>query len=496
MSTRCNRFAKIGDQAVGEAAVFARISDHGVDALDFELLVLLEQLHQLSAERLAVGLGLQQLEALAIAGHLEGDPVVVLQVIERAQDDGARMAGTRGGRVHIECDPLACFFSTGQDFAQEGGLRLWIVGQNLGSGLMRFKADVAVVIAVEADDAEELKMGEQGTDDKLADIVCLGEFAGGYIDLVAGVEQAVDEAGDVDDIGRVAIDKVLQRGAVGRTSKEFADRGCAIATGPAGFLHVAFIAFGQVVVVDIADIGFVDAHTKCDGCANDWDITRHELFLRCGALLGFKPRMVGGGIESVLAKQTRGVLGIFLKVNIDDRWAGWALMEAFKQQLIALAALAGGDAEFEVGAVKAGVDNVGGLNLKGGSHIVGDFRRGGGREGQYAFDVERFNGIGQLEVVGPKVVAPCRDAVGFVDGEQADLLVANEIEKAFIGEPFGGDKQHFELAVADGVGDLAIFVFREAGVESFRQNVFGLQAIDLVFHQGQQRGDDQRQAGK
>ena len=75
------------------------IGHHGIDPVNFELFVLVEQVNQFFAELRPIGIGLQPFKALAIAGHLEGDQVLVLQTFERTENNIAWLAGAFDGGV-------------------------------------------------------------------------------------------------------------------------------------------------------------------------------------------------------------------------------------------------------------------------------------------------------------------------------------------------------------------------------------------------------------
>ena len=57
-----------------------------------------------------------------------------------------------------------------------------------------------------------------------------------------------------------------------------------------------------MVVVDIADVGFIHAHAKRDRGANNRHFAIHKCVLSGDALLGFHTRMIGLGVESCLDK--------------------------------------------------------------------------------------------------------------------------------------------------------------------------------------------------
>ncbi len=81
--------------------------------------------------------------------------------------------------------------------------------------------------------------------------------------------------------GGVAKGEVFQYDAVVRAGEELADGGLAIATGATGFLRVVFERLRQVVVIDGADVCFVDAHAEGDGGDDDIGLAVHEGIL-CG----------------------------------------------------------------------------------------------------------------------------------------------------------------------------------------------------------------------
>ena len=69
--------------------------------------------------------------------------------------------------------------------------------------------------------------------------------------------------------GRVAVGEVFEGDAVGGVGEELAGGGLAVAAGAADFLGVVLEGLGEVVVVDVADVFFVDAHAEGDGGDDD-----------------------------------------------------------------------------------------------------------------------------------------------------------------------------------------------------------------------------------
>ena len=120
--------------------------------------------------------------------------------------------------------------------------------------------------------------------------------------------------------------------------------------------------------------------------------------------------------------------------------------------------------------------------------------RGGGRQRQHPLGPAELGEAGQPQIIGPEVVAPFRDAMGLIDGEQRDRRPLDRLAEPLVDEPFRGDVQQLQPARADLVHHGAVFVQVERRIEPPGRDAAGRQGVDLVLHQGDQRRDDQRQA--
>ena len=96
----------------------------------------------------------------------------------------------------------------------------------------------------------------------------------------------------------------------------------------------------------------------------------------------------------------------------------------------------------------------------------------------------------QLQVFGPEIVAPLRDAMRLVDREQRELRAVQQIEAARGGQPLGRDVEHVELAGEQRAlgGPRRIGVERR--VEERCAHAQLGQRRDLILHQCDQRRDD------
>ncbi len=91
-----------------------------------------------------------------------------------------------------------------------------------------------------------------------------GELGYADVERRAGCQQLVDDSPHRATRRRVAVGEVLQRGYVGGACEQFDDGRRSVPTGASDLLAVALQALGQVVVIDVAHVGLVDAHAESD----------------------------------------------------------------------------------------------------------------------------------------------------------------------------------------------------------------------------------------
>ena len=148
------------------------------------------------------------------------------------------------------------------------------------------------------------------------------------IDFIIGAEQFGDDRCNAIGIRRVAIDEIFQCRAVVRAGEQFAGRRRSITSSAADFLHVAFIAFGHVIVIDVADVGLIYAHAKRNRGANDRHFTVHKRVLSGDALLGFHARVVSLGVEACFDESFGDLFGMALQADVNDGGSCGALAQA------------------------------------------------------------------------------------------------------------------------------------------------------------------------
>ena len=81
--------------------------------------------------------------------------------------------------------------------------------------------------------------------------------------------------------------------------------------------------------------------------------------------------------------------------------------------------------------------------------------------------------------------------MGFVDGEEGDFCTAEAVEKRLAGKALGGDVEELEVTVTEVGIDLLGLVCGECGIEPGGGDAANAEGIDLVFHKGDERGDNE-----
>ena len=273
-------------------------------------------------------------------------------------------------------------------------------------------------------------------------------------------------------------------------------RQLAVAPGPAGLLIVGFQAAGHVVVHDEPHVGLVDAHAEGQRRHDNLGLAGHERVLRRGAIL----RRQAGVVDArppprAPVHQIGDFLAPLTGRGIDDsrtRLPGQQL-----HQLLVFLGLRGRTAHFvmQIGSGEPGDE---GLRLAQAQQLDnvllhGPSRRG--RQGDRGRTANLLAKAAQPGIVGPKVVSPFAHAMRFVDRQQLQPAAAHRLQEARAAEPLGHDIDQLILAGGHARQPLRLLVGRERAVDECRRQPQGRERVDLVFHQRDQRRDDQRQSG-
>ena len=248
----------------------------------------------------------------------------------------------------------------------------------------------------------------------------------------------------------------------------------------------------QIDVQHEAHIGLVDAHAEGDGGHHD------QALLMLEAALIFFPRLhlhagvVGQGGEAVGVEGGGDVVRLALGEAIDDAaLAPTGVEEA--QHLLRRAGLLGG-AIADVGAVEAGDEAVVSADLQMVDDLRsrGRIRRRGERNARQVG--EHVHEAGEGAVFGPEIMAPLRKAVGLIDRDEREAGGFEPVEGLGLQERFRSHVEEVQLAPLDVAPEEILFRTPEPGIERRRLDPGLPERRHLVFHQRNERRDDEAHA--
>jgi len=198
--------------------------------------------------------------------------------------------------------------------------------------------------------------------------------------------------------------------------------------------------------------------------------------------------MVGGG--STTEERGEFFRG-FSAGRVDDRGAVVGRFEEVDGELVAPGFGELDDFDGEVVSTES-VDEQGGIGeLK----LTGDIALHGwgcgGCEGDDRCGSEGRKIIAQGAVVGPEVVSPLRDAVGFVDCDERGPSLGEHLGKSGNSHAFGGDEEKLELAGEEVAAGLASFVAGETGVDAGDFEAESGELGGLVIHERDERANNE-----
>ncbi|EKY03405.1 hypothetical protein HMPREF9120_02718 [Neisseria sp. oral taxon 020 str. F0370] len=287
-------------------------------------------------------------------------------------------------------------------------------------------------------------------------------------------------------VARAGLDALAQQGVVVEAIAQPALRGQAVASGAAAFLIEVFDALRHVEVGDEAYVGFVDAHAEGDGGDDGEAVFVGEAVLGGFALRHAHARVVGGGGDAVFVEEGGGVVDFFAAQAVDDAALPGRLLFDELQELF-FAAVFFDDLVVDVRAVETGDEFAGVFEFEIVFDVGAGFGVGGGGEGDTGNIGEAFGQKAEAAVFGAEVVSPLADAVGFVDGEQADGCVVEKTQETLGNKAFGRHIKQFQTALGDVFGNLPHVVGRRAAVYRRAVHARRAQVGDLVVHQRNQR---------
>ncbi len=246
------------------------------------------------------------------------------------------------------------------------------------------------------------------------------------------LQQLVEHAADALALRCVAIDEVLQHAEAVAIGQHQAIRSVTVAPCPTDFLTVIFHRLGQVVVHHVADVRFVDAHTKGNGGDDAVQLAGHEAALdRLTQLMGHAG-VVGAAWKASLRQMLGDLLGGLLLGDVDDGRLTTLVGQPFHQPALLVKAADRLHQQIEVGPVEAGSHDVVRRNREFGLHVGNHRRCRRGGQQQHLRDIELTLVVGKLEVIWAEVVPPLGNAMRLIDDQQRDRHLADEVTETLV----------------------------------------------------------------
>ena len=313
--------------------------------------------------------------------------------------------------------------------------------------------------------------------------------------LVFELPEVFIEAVNIVGMGKLILDEPLLDLLVGGRIEQDAGRPEPVAPRPPRLLVVSFQGAGNAEMDDGTDVWFVDPHAEGVRGDNHLDITIHEEVLRPSAFVAREAGVVDGGGPSQFALDVFGdVLALLAARRINDRGSGIFVEDTCESLKFKRVGPGLFHRVVEIGAVKAG-DELGGIvELKLLHDVAPDQIGGGGGQGNARRRAELDPRLADLGVIGTEVVAPLADAVRLVNRQQTRLDLPHRFEKAAAAETLGGDIDQVVKIRLNLKNALALFVEVEGAIEQRRSNAALNQRVDLILHQRDQGADHQGQA--
>ena len=245
---------------------------------------------------------------------------------------------------------------------------------------------------------------------------------------------------------------------------------------------------------DEAYIGLVHPHAESDGGDHHEPLLTQELALALRPLRSGEAGMVGECGHALLPQPFGGFVRLPTGKAVDDSgFAGVAILDEAQQ--------AGAPGPLR----RDGVTDVGAV--EGSDEIPCPFQRqllddlaagafvGRGGEGDAGHVGEAFVQNAQLAVFGPEVMPPLGDAVRLVNGEKRHGRGRQQLQRAFLQQPLRGDVEQIDAARADLPLDPAHLLPVECGIEECGAHPQFGERQHLILHQGDERRDDDADAG-
>ena len=316
------------------------------------------------------------------------------------------------------------FFAVGpqQHVHQMGGAKAAAGAIHRREGLAGRFGHVLAAVGFEADIAVAAGLLEGFAEVAEQHLAATGR---GFGEADQGIELAVFDR-LLARFGAGVFDEAAQLGHIAGPMHHPGDGGQAIAAAPARFLVIGLQALGQIHVGHKAHIRLVDAHAKGDRGHHDHAAVTAEALQHGRAPLGIEAGVIGQGVKAGGGQLLGQAVDPLARAGVDD--AGFALAGRQERLQLGPRPLLLAHQVGDVGPIEAGQEHPVVLQAQALTNIFAGAAIGGGGEGQAGNGWEPIRQHGQLQVLGPEIVAPLGDAMGLVNGEQGNRQFGQAIE--------------------------------------------------------------------
>jgi hypothetical protein len=157
---------------------------------------------------------------------------------------------------------------------------------------------------------------------------------------------------------------------------------------------------------------------------------------------------------------------------------------------LSLVRLRRNDVVAQVLAIEPGDDRRRVVELELRDDVGADVRRRRRGQGNSRRPTESLANSRDAQIARPEIVAPLADAMGFVHGEQRDTGVAQPLGGRSEVEPLGRDVEQFHVAANGARQPVGHLRRRQRAVHEGRRQAARLERVDLIFHERNERRDD------
>ena len=245
---------------------------------------------------------------------------------------------------------------------------------------------------------------------------------------------------------------------------------------------------------DAADVRLINAHAECDGRDDHLALAAHECLLRGITIFGGHAGVIRSRPEPRASEMRGHVLGGFLESHIHDGGADLRVGETLREHGQALVRGARRHAEVEIFPAEGSLH----MPLRRDAECLANVARHIGRrrrrEREHGAQRQLLGHAREAQVFGAEIVAPLGNAVRLVNREQRDFHAPKPLQKCLTREPLGRDVEQLQLPLAQVRIHALRLLGGEAGVEPRRCDAACTQRVHLVFHQRDERRNDERRA--